>query len=132
MTVFVTEPQVNLLVDPQTGLPSHLDESPSFAHVEGGTLNLLAGSLIKDCHCELPRYPSLFPPVPAANLAGGALALNRNELRSSEKVWDQVGLIDKRMVWATPIGIIVACLPRMPLHGLILPKMCRFGRQIVV
>ena len=116
------------MVDPKTGPASHLDESPSLAHVEGGTLHLLARSLIKDRHCPMPRYPSPFPPVSVANFAGGALALNCGEFRRSEKLWDQIGFVDERTVWATPIGIILARLPMMPLHGLKLQKMRRFAR----
>jgi hypothetical protein len=76
----------------------------------------------------MPPYPSVFSPVSVAKFAGGALSLNVSEFGTSEKLRDQIGLVDERTVWATSIGIILARLPMMPLHGLKLQKMRRFGR----
>jgi hypothetical protein len=76
----------------------------------------------------MPRYPSIFSPVSVAKLAGGALSLNFSKFGTSEKLWDQIGLVDECAVWATSVGIILAALPMMPLHGLKLQKMRRFGR----
>jgi hypothetical protein len=115
------------LVYLKTSSVSDLDESPFLAHVEGGTPHFLAGSLIEDRHVQRSRYPSIFSPVSLAKFAGGARGLNCSEFGGSEKLRDQIGPIDERLVWATPIGIIVACLPRMPLHDLKLPRIWWLG-----
>jgi hypothetical protein len=113
---------MNFLVYLKTRLLSDPDESPFFAHVESGTPHFSTRSLIEDRHVQRSRHPSMFSPVSVAEFAGGARGFNCSEFGGSEKLWNQIGPIDERLVWATPIGIIVACLPRMPLHDLKLPK----------
>jgi hypothetical protein len=59
----------------------------------------------------------MLPPVLAAYLTVGTGSLDPSKFGASQKLGNQIGPIYQGAVWATPIGIVVAVLPAMRLHG---------------
>jgi hypothetical protein len=121
-TVCITKPQFDLPVHLKRVAVPHLDKGALVAHVQGRTTQFFARSFIQDNRLQRSLHPPMLPPVSAANLTGGAAGLDCGKFGRRQQLWNQIGLVDERAVWAAPIGIVVATLPGMPLHGLEAPK----------